>query len=110
MKDWGMLAKDFPKIKPMKVKKVSTPKKISIPAVRKHTPVKPPKRRSKQQAADQNSGSSLSEKEAESIRECNKEAEDQREAEKLSRYLHKEFPDVLKEQLKRDDRMDVDPA
>ena len=24
MKDWGMLAEDFPKVKPMKVKKVST--------------------------------------------------------------------------------------
>ena len=74
MKDWGMLAEDFPKIKPMKVKKVSTPKKISIPAVRKHTPVKSPKRRSRQQAVDQSDGGSISSKEAESIKECNEEA------------------------------------
>ena len=57
-----MLSEDFPKVKPMKVKKVSTPKKkISVPAVRKHPPIKSPKRRSKQQATGQDTGSSMSE-------------------------------------------------
>ena len=41
--------------------------------------------------------SSVSEKEAESIKECNEKVEDQKEAEKLRMYLNKEFPDVLKE-------------
>ena len=39
MKDWGMLAEDFPKIKPMKAKKMSTPKKVSILAVKRNNPV-----------------------------------------------------------------------
>ena len=81
MKDWGMLAEDFPKIKPMKAKKVSTPKKVSIPAVRKHTPVKSPRKKSRQHAGEHR----LSSKEVESIQECNQKEEDQKEAEKLSR-------------------------
>ena len=36
--------------------------------------------------------------------------EHQKEAEKLRMYLNKQFPDVLKEQLEKEDRMDVDPA
>ena len=105
MKDWGMLAEDFPEIKPMKAKKVSTPKKVSILAVKRNNPVKSPKK-SRQHVAEHK----LSSKEVESIQECNQKEEDQKEAEKLSKYLHDEFPDVLKEQLEKDDRMSVDPA
>ena len=101
-----MLAEDFPKIKPMKAKKVSTPKKVSIPAVKRNDPVKSPRKKSRQHVAEHR----LSSKEVESIQECNQKEEDQKEAEKLSRYLHEEFPDVLKEQLEKDDRMSVDPA
>ena len=98
MKDWGMLAEDFPKIKPMKAKKMSTPKKVSILAVKRNNPVKSP-RKSRQHVAEHQ----LSSKEAESIQECNQKEEDQKEAEKLSKYLHDKFPDVLKEQLEKDD-------
>ena len=64
---------------------MSASKRVSIPAVRKHTPVKSPKRRSRHQAVDQDGRSSLTNKEAESIQECNEKVEDQKEAEKLSR-------------------------
>ena len=93
MKDWGMLAEDFPKIKEVKAKKVSTPKRASIPAVRKHTPVKSPRKKSRQHAVEHR----LTSKEMESIQECNQKAEDQKEAERLSRYSQEEFPDVLKD-------------
>ena len=45
----------------------------------------------------------------ECIKTCNDKEEDQREAEKLRVYLNKEFPDVLKEQLEKEDRIIVDP-
>ena len=61
MKDWGLLSQYFPKVKPMKANKVSTPrKKVSIPAARKHTPVKSPKKRSSQQAGSQDTGNNIS--------------------------------------------------
>ena len=62
----------------MKAKKASTLKKVSIPAVRKHTPVKSPRKKSRQHAGEHR----LSSKEVESIQECNQKEEDQKEAEK----------------------------
>ena len=85
---------------------MSTPKRISIPAVRKHTPVRSSRKKSRQHAEEQK----LSSKEVESIQECNQKEEDQKEAEKLSRYLHEEFPDVLKESLEKNNRICVKPA
>ena len=82
---------------------------MSIPVARKQAPVKSPKKSSSQQARSQDAEkNSIKEKKAESIKECNEKMEDQKEAEKLRLYLNKEFPDVLKELLAKDDRMDVD--
>ena len=39
-----------------------------------------------------------------------KRSKTKRKQNKLRIYLNKEFPDMLKEQLEKEDRMDVDPA
>ena len=41
----------------------------------------------------------------ESIKQCNKRLEDQKEADKLHHFLQKEFHNVLKENLEQEDRM-----
>merc|ERR1711888_288942 len=89
----------------MKAKKISTPKKVRISAVKRNNPVKSP-RKSTQHVAEHQ----LSSKETESIKEGNQREEDRKEAEKLNKYLHDKFPDVLKEQLEKNVRMSINPA
>merc|ERR1712121_276542 len=98
MRDWGMLAKDFPKVPRMseKAKKVVTPRKsVKLPVGKKASPVKSPKR--KLGARAETAGKHT-------------EQSDEREAEKLKKYLMTEFEDVFRETLGREDRMAVDPA
>ena len=107
-KDWVL--SNFPKVGPMKAKvkkAVTTPRKnVRLPVAKKLSPTKAPRKCSQ----PQDSKGGISKAERDSILECNSRVEDQREAEKLRRYLKKEFPDVLKEQLQKEDRMNVDPA
>ena len=78
-----------------KAKKVVTPRKsVKLPVGKKASPVKSPKRKSgaRAETADKT------------------EQSDEREEEKLRKYLMTEFEDVFRETLGREDRMAVDPA
>merc|ERR1711888_308905 len=56
MKDWGMLAKDFPKVPRMteKARKVTTPRKnISVPVGKKCSPIKSPRMETRKEQSDE---------------------------------------------------------
>ena len=95
-----------------RVNKVTTPKKnIRVPVARKHISLKVPRKYSQPQPEQQMAKTNdITKEEQDSIIEWNDRVEDQHEAEKLRLYLNREFPDVLKEQLEKEDRMNVNLA
>ena len=98
MKDWGMLSKDFPRVPRTteKVNKVITPRKnVKLPVGKRASAVKSPNRRTGTRTGTENKPA---------------EKSDEEEAENLKTYLLKEFPDVFRETLGKEDRMAVDPA
>ena len=95
-----------------RVKRVTTPKKSTkAPVARKYSPTLAPRVTTHRKGDQGKEGrQSITKAERNSIIECNNRVEDQQQAEMLRSYLNKEFPDVLKEQLERENRMNVDPA
>ena len=104
MRDWGIIADDFPKVKPMGMQKVESKKKIMTGGSPKKALSHP---------LDQSTGSRrkiLDKSREESINQCNERLEDQNKAKKLHNFSQKEFYDIFKENLEQEDRMHGDPA